>query len=95
MTSVALAVCWVSLGSLWIYDAYMWWLGRAVFDLVLVRYCILMGRIGHVVSTEKLQLSGPDRLRGGRGRETLPFKSLFVRLVRFGGFDGAARHLHA
>ena len=34
---VALGDLWVILGSLWRYDAYMWGLGGAVFDLVLAR----------------------------------------------------------
>ena len=33
----ALDDIWVALGSLWGHDAYMWGLGRAVFDLELAR----------------------------------------------------------
>ena len=38
---MALDDFWVILGSLWTYDAYMWGLELAVFDLVLARYNIL------------------------------------------------------
>ena len=41
---VALGDLWVMLRSLWRYDAYMWGLGGAVFDLVLARQRILKGQ---------------------------------------------------
>ena len=41
------------------------------------------------------QLSGPDRLGGGRGRVNPPPRRLVWRFWRFGGFGASSKPLHA
>ena len=80
---VALGDLWVILGPLWRHDAYMWGLGRAVFDLVLVRSHILEGQDSQEEKRKTNNEAKRVTLGSLWGRCWVSLGSLFVFLGHF------------